>query len=80
MGVHLFYLIWGVCFLIETSKFIVSGAATNWYFRDALPLATSFCRYLVYHMGSVCVGSFLVALFGFLKIIYNLITPDANTK
>ena len=65
---------------METSKFIVAGAATSWYFQDPSPLASSISRYLIYHMGSVCIGSFLVALFGLLKIIYNLITPDTSVK
>ena len=31
-GFHVLYLIWTLMFLIETSTFIIGGAATNWYY------------------------------------------------
>jgi hypothetical protein len=31
--IHVFFLFWAVCFLIETNDFIVCGAATSWYYQ-----------------------------------------------
>ncbi len=36
-GFHVFYLIWGVMFFVETDNFIVGGAATSWFFRRDSP-------------------------------------------
>ena len=36
-AVHVIYLVWVLMFLIETSSFIVGGAATNWYYKHEEP-------------------------------------------
>lgn len=74
--VHVFQLFWVVCFLIETNDFIVSGAATSWYFQRQSPYSESTYRYRRFHIGSVALGSFFMALFGFLRFIYELLTPE----
>ena len=32
------------------------------------------------HMGSVCCGSFFLALIGFIKLVYTLFAPDADKQ
>ena len=34
---HILYLVWTLMFLIETSSFIVGGAATSWYYKHESP-------------------------------------------
>ncbi len=71
---HLFYLFWIAFFLVETNDFIISGTATGWYFEQEKPFSDSFTRYRKFHIGSVCAGSFLLALLGFIKFLYDVLT------
>jgi hypothetical protein len=73
---HIFYLLWNLVFFIETGSFIIGGAATSWYFKRATPYADASARYRKKHIGSVVLGSFFMALFGFLKFLYELVTPE----
>ena len=75
-GFHVFYLIWGLFFLIETGSFIIGGAAVSWYYKQDSPYGQASERYRKKHIGSVCLGSFLMALLGILKFLYELITPE----
>jgi hypothetical protein len=31
--IHIFYLFWGLFFLMDVGSFIVSGAVINWYYE-----------------------------------------------
>ena len=73
--VHIFYLFWGIFFLIETSSFLITGTAASWYYRRDSPYGETSERYRSKHMGSVCLGSFFKALIGFIKFMYELLTP-----
>lgn len=75
-AVHFFYLIWVLFFLVESGDFIISGAACSWYFRRDEPYVQSNSRFLNFHVGSVCMGSFFLALFGFSKFLYELLAPE----
>lgn len=35
--VHIFYLFWGMLFLVHTGDFIVAGTVTSWYFQRETP-------------------------------------------
>lgn len=78
--IHIFHLFWFVCFLIETNDFIVAGAATSWYYQRESPFSESVGRYRRFHIGSVAMGSFLMALFGFLRFMYELLTPEKTEE
>lgn len=65
-----------ICFLVETGDFLVSGAATSWYYTRANPFGESVTRYSRFHIGSVAMGSFFMALFGFLRFLYELLVPE----
>ena len=75
---HVFYLLWNLFFLIETGSFIIGGAACSWYYKrtDPTPYSEASLRYRKKHIGSVCLGSFFMALLGIIKFIYELITPE----
>jgi hypothetical protein len=64
----LFYLLWGVFFLIHTGSFIISGTVVNWQYGRPSPYLASSKSYVSSHMGSVCLGSFLTTLLGLFKI------------
>lgn len=74
--VHIFHLFWMVCFFIETNDFIMSGTATSWYFKRSSPLSESFHRFWRYHIGSVAFASFIMALVGFIKFMFELLVPE----
>ena len=68
-----------ICFYIHTADFLVCGTAASWYFRKESPYADASRRYFK-HMGSVCKGSFFMALVGFIKFLYELLAPDEKTN
>lgn len=74
--VHVFYLFWVMMFIVETASFIIGGAATGWYFLRESPYTESSARYRIFHIGSVALGSFFLALIGFIKFLYEVLTPD----
>jgi hypothetical protein len=74
--IHIFQLFWVMFFLVETGDFLVSGTATSWFFRRKSPFSESYTRFSRFHIGSVALGSFIIALFGFLKFMYELLTPE----
>jgi hypothetical protein len=79
---HVFYLLWNLVFFIETGAFIIGGAATTWYYNkdkkdlQTTPYSDASARYRKKHIGSVVLGSFFMALFGLLKFLYELVTPE----
>ena len=77
---HIFYLFWTVFFFIHTSNFLVCGTATSWYFRKESPYGDTSARYRGKHIGSVCKGSFLLAVIGFVKFMYALLAPDEKKE
>ena len=75
---HVFQLLWVLFFLVETGDFIVAGAACSWYFQRESPYSESSDRYRKFHIGSVALGSFFLALLGFLKFLYELLTVNIS--
>lgn len=55
----------------------MAGAATSWYFTREDPYSESQRRYRSFHIGSVAMGSFFMALFGFIRFMYELLTPES---
>ncbi len=74
--VHIFYLFWGIFFLIETSSFLIIGTAASWYYKRESPYSETSERYRWKHMGSVAIGAFFKALIGFIKFMYEVLTPE----
>ena len=79
-GFHILYLIWTLMFLIETSSFIIGGAATSWYFNHEEPYSEASQRYRKKHIGSVIKGAFLLALLGIIRIIYEALVPRGENE
>jgi len=73
---HLFGGLWVNAFLIGCFQFIVAAACAIWYFSHTSDTAGkgSICIgikwILVYHLGSIAFGSFIIALVQFIRIIF----------
>ena len=66
-GVYLmgFSLLWFISFIISTNIFVVSAMCSSWYFNrkvSTLDVKNAFRWAWIYHIGSLALGSFLIAL------------------
>lgn len=77
---HVFYLLWIVFYMISSSEFLIGGTASGWYFSQNAPYCDTQKRFLGKHMGSVAAGSFLLALIGFIKLVYTLLAPNPGKE
>ena len=87
---QLFMFLWQNQFVQGIGMMTVSGSICTWYWtpprqsdgkkhqKDRLPICGALARTLQFHMGSVAMGSFLVALVQLLRIILAYI--DSKTK
>ena len=71
---HLFGLLWLANFIVACQHMVIAGAVAGWYFtRDKsdlkLPILASFKRLVIYHLGSVAFGSFIIALVQLVRMI-----------
>lgn len=73
---HLFGGLWVNAFLIGCFQFIVAAACALWYFSHTSDTAGkgSICTgikwILIYHLGSIAFGSFIIAVVQFIRIIF----------
>ncbi|XP_076319239.1 choline transporter-like protein 1 [Tachypleus tridentatus] len=75
---HLFALFWFTQFVISCQHVIIAGSVAMWFFtrnknRLGTPIATSFYNLVRYHLGSVALGSFLVAILKLIRAIFKKI-------
>uniref|UniRef100_A0A7S4PPC4 Choline transporter-like protein n=1 Tax=Guillardia theta TaxID=55529 RepID=A0A7S4PPC4_GUITH len=75
---HLFMFLWTSNFTISSSYFIVAGAVASWYWTldkkanlKKHPVFSSTSRYVRYNLGTVALGSFIIAVVQFIRIIIN---------
>lgn len=72
----LFGYLWMNAFIIGVTQFMISASVALWYFSctsDANgkgSLMTGFYWVFRYHLGSIAMGSFLIALVQFIRIIF----------
>ncbi|XP_022244407.1 choline transporter-like protein 1 [Limulus polyphemus] len=72
---HLFALFWFTQFVISCQHVVIAGAVATWFFtRDkkklSTPILTSLYNLIRYHLGSVALGSFVVALLKLIRAIF----------
>lgn len=65
--VNLFAILWFTNILFGCQDFIIAGSVSKWYFtrnksKLNFPIITSFGHLIRYHMGSVCLGSLIIAI------------------
>jgi len=71
----LFGLFWNHAFLAGMSQFVIISACCIWYFsranrkRPEAPVSKSLFRGVVFHLGSIAMGSFAIAVLGILRVI-----------
>jgi len=72
---HLFGLLWTITLIIAISRTTIAGAIASWYWvriKSKMPFFTvlsAFYRTMKYSLGSLALGSFLIAVIEFLRII-----------
>ncbi|KAJ3321000.1 hypothetical protein HDV06_004659 [Boothiomyces sp. JEL0866] len=75
LGYHIFGFLWMLFFLSGINQVTVAGAIATWYWtmdkskRLKLPVLRSLGRTLLYHLGSIAVGSLLIAIVEFIRIV-----------
>mmetsp|Transcript_19037 Transcript_19037/g.31987 ORF Transcript_19037/g.31987 Transcript_19037/m.31987 type:complete len:792 (+) Transcript_19037:213-2588(+) len=82
---HLFGLLWTNQFIVGFGLMVVAGAIANFYWTagdtnlmPAAPVMGSMRRTARYHLGSIALGSFLVAVIQFIRLVLEYI--DRKTK
>ncbi|GLH03077.1 Choline transporter-like protein 1 [Gryllus bimaculatus] len=80
---NLFALFWLVQFCVGCQHMVIAGAVSKWFFtRDrnsmGCPIARSFWNLIRYHLGSVALGSFLIALVQIIRAILKYV--ESKTK
>ncbi|KAJ5072438.1 choline transporter-like (slc family 44) [Anaeramoeba ignava] len=83
---HLFGLLWTTLVIIALTQATIAGAVSSWYWaRDKhnlpkSPVMTSFKRMLRYHFGSLCFGSFLIAVVQLIRMIIRFIEKQLKKR
>jgi len=73
---HLFGLFWVLAFFLALLQFIIAATAAQWYFSSGTDQSGngSVCRSLYwafrYHLGSLALGSLLLAIITFIRFIF----------
>ncbi|GMH42049.1 hypothetical protein BSKO_09968 [Bryopsis sp. KO-2023] len=82
---HLFGILWANQFIVGFGYTVIAGAIANFYWSRGdsktmagSPVLTSMKRTVIYHLGSIALGSFIVAVIQFVRILLEYI--DRKTK
>jgi hypothetical protein len=88
---HIFMLLWGLAFLAACHEFVLAGCITNWYkwqgaTDDAgekltapnMALFRSMGRLARYHLGTVALGSLIIAVVQAIQMILNYIKKKSE--
>ncbi|XP_064486350.1 choline transporter-like protein 1 isoform X2 [Ornithodoros turicata] len=82
---HLMALYWLTQFIVSCQYVVIAGSTATWYFtrnKSELdsPISTSLYYLVRYHLGSVALGSFLVALVKLIRAILNFLEKQLKTR
>lgn len=71
---HIFAFLWVSHFAIACQHYVIGASVSKWYFSTDRynlhsPIGSSVSELILYYMGSVALGSFLVAIFKVVRII-----------
>ncbi|KAJ3360421.1 hypothetical protein HDU91_004600 [Kappamyces sp. JEL0680] len=75
IAIHLFGFLWTLFWLMGINQVTLAGAFASWYWsvdkkaRLYFPVMKSFFRTLRYSLGSIAVGSLLIAIVEFIRIV-----------
>ncbi|XP_074034982.1 choline transporter-like protein 1 [Leptinotarsa decemlineata] len=82
---NFFAMLWMAQFMIGCQHMIIAGAVSVWYFkrdksRLGSPILRSAENLIRFHLGSVALGSFLIALIQFIRVILKAIEKYLNKR
>uniref|UniRef100_A0A147BCM5 Choline transporter-like protein n=3 Tax=Ixodes ricinus TaxID=34613 RepID=A0A147BCM5_IXORI len=80
---HIVFLVWMGEFILACQQMVIAGAVASWYFckdRSSLsnPIGRSVARLVLYHLGSVAMGSFLILVFKLPRIVLSVLQRWLN--
>jgi hypothetical protein len=83
LGFHVFALIWNLLFIVAIQDTTTAGAVATWYYtRDksnlGSPITTSFMNTIKYNLGSIALGSLLVAIVKIISFLFDLAKKSAE--
>uniref|UniRef100_A0A182VRR9 Choline transporter-like protein n=1 Tax=Anopheles minimus TaxID=112268 RepID=A0A182VRR9_9DIPT len=75
---NLFAFLWFCQFIIGCQHMVIAGAVACWFFTRnkthlSNPIGRSYCNLLRYHLGTVALGSFIIAVVQFLRTMLKLL-------
>uniref|UniRef100_A0A182NLI3 Choline transporter-like protein n=1 Tax=Anopheles dirus TaxID=7168 RepID=A0A182NLI3_9DIPT len=75
---NLFAFLWFCQFVIGCQHMVIAGAVAGWFFTRnkanlGSPIGRSYCNLLRYHLGTVALGSFVIALVQLLRTLLKLL-------
>lgn len=75
---HLFGLLWWIALLLGANEMIIAGGVATWYFSldnklQGWPILRTVRRTLLYHLGSLALGSLLIAIVQFIRMMIEYI-------
>ncbi len=79
LGFYFFGLFWNCEVAIGMCQFVIASTTCYWYFshlngRDTQsPVCKSFCRALIYHLGSIAFGALVLCILFLLQLIFELL-------
>lgn len=82
---NLFGMFWILQFIIGCQHLIIAGAVSQWYFTRnknnlATPIFDAAYNLTRYHLGSVALGSFIIALVQLIRVILTTIQKHLKNK
>ena len=83
---YIFGTLWILQFISDSQQFIVAAAISTWFFtRDKTKITHNLIlqgvkNFFLYHMGTVAMGSFIIAIFQVFKFSIGSIERQLNGK
>ncbi|XP_022187745.2 choline transporter-like protein 1 isoform X2 [Nilaparvata lugens] len=80
---NIFAMYWFTQFFIGCQHMIIAGSVATWFFtRDkstlSSPISTSYSNMVNYHLGSIALGSFLIAVIQFIRTILKFVEKQVK--
>ncbi|KAJ3272223.1 hypothetical protein HDV01_005877 [Terramyces sp. JEL0728] len=75
LAYHIFGFLWTMFFFSGINQVTIAGAVAIWYWTmnkkkmPRFPVMRSFARTLLYHLGSIALGSLLIAIVEFIRLV-----------
>jgi choline transporter-like protein 2/4/5 len=83
---HLFALFWISAFITALDQFVIASCACIWYWEEGAPnkrgfiMSRSWWRAFRYHLGSLALGSFIIAVIRFIMVMIEYIKRQVDAS